>query len=73
VILRETSDQIAKQNGWRFHVDGIHLNRQGGLMLADVVQQFLDTPNTPRSGDVTQADAARDAVSPPTRLRGGAG
>jgi lysophospholipase L1-like esterase len=41
-VLRQTSDEIAKANGWRFHVDGVHLNRRGGMVLADLVQEFLD-------------------------------
>lgn len=41
-VLRESSDDISARNGWRFHVDGIHLNRRGGLILAEVVQRFLD-------------------------------
>ncbi|HXS85926.1 MAG TPA: hypothetical protein VN741_09850 [Mycobacterium sp.] len=38
-------DELAKRlsNGWQFHVDGIHLNTRGGRILAEVVQQFLDT------------------------------
>lgn len=42
-VLRRTSDQIAQKNGWRFHVDGVHLNRRGGLVLAELVQRFLDS------------------------------
>lgn len=42
-VLRRTSDEIAQANGWRFHVDGVHLNRRGGLILADLVQEFLDS------------------------------
>jgi lysophospholipase L1-like esterase len=57
VILRTSSDQIARQNGWRFHVDGIHLNGHGGLILAEVVQQFLD----------------RAVVTPPLRPQGDGG
>ena len=41
-MLRLSSDDIAARNGWRFHVDGIHLNRRSALILADVVQRFLD-------------------------------
>ena len=37
-------EQIAAANGWKFHVDGIHLNRRGGAMLMDLVQAFLDRP-----------------------------
>lgn len=41
-VLRRTSDEIAHMNGWRFHVDGVHLNRRGGVILADLVQEFLN-------------------------------
>jgi len=36
-------DQIAERNGWKFHIDGVHLNTRGGMILADVVQEFLDS------------------------------
>ena len=42
LILRRTSDEIARANGWQFHVDGVHLNRSGGMILAGLVQEFLD-------------------------------
>ena len=42
-ILRRTSDEIGRANGWQFHVDGVHLNRSGGMILADLVQEFLDS------------------------------
>jgi|SRR3984885_12942612 lysophospholipase L1-like esterase len=45
LILRRSFDQISEQNGWGFHVDGIHLNTKGGRILTDVVQQFLDSPS----------------------------
>ena len=41
-VLRRSGEEIARQNGWRFHVDGIHLNRRGGMILAGLVQVFLD-------------------------------
>ena len=41
-LLLGTLDEIAQRNGWRFHTDGIHLNRRGGMLLADLVQQFID-------------------------------
>ncbi|HEY3897111.1 MAG TPA: GDSL-type esterase/lipase family protein [Chthoniobacter sp.] len=41
-ILGMGVDQIARLNGWRFHIDGVHLNSSGGLILAGVVQEFLD-------------------------------
>jgi len=40
-IFRRGLDEVAKQNGWRFHVDGIHLNSRGGKILADLVQEFV--------------------------------
>ena len=42
-VLRKTSDEIGAANGWEFHVDGVHLNRRGGMILADLVQEFLDS------------------------------
>jgi len=42
MILRQSFDQIARSNGWQFHIDGIHLNTKGGRILTEVVQQFLD-------------------------------
>ena len=42
-VLRRSSDEIAQANGWRFHVDGVHLNRRGGMILANLVQEFLDS------------------------------
>ena len=42
-VLRKTSDEIGAANGWKFHVDGVHLNRRGGMVLAGLVQEFLDS------------------------------
>jgi lysophospholipase L1-like esterase len=42
-VLRLGLDQIAQRNGWRFHTDGIHLNSRGGMILADLVQDFIDS------------------------------
>jgi lysophospholipase L1-like esterase len=51
MILRRSFDEIAKTNGWEFHIDGIHLNTRGGSILTEVVQQFLDSPSwSPASG-----------------------
>lgn len=41
-ILHHTFDEIAEMNGWKYHVDGVHLNTRGGMILADAVQDFLD-------------------------------
>ena len=42
-ILHHSFDEISKMNDWKFHVDGVHLNTRGGMILADAVQEFLDT------------------------------
>ena len=44
MILRRNFDEISRINGWEFHIDGIHLNTRGGRILAEAVQQFLDSP-----------------------------
>jgi lysophospholipase L1-like esterase len=46
-VLRKTGDQIAEANGWKLHVDGVHLNTQGGHMLAESIQEVLDTDTVP--------------------------
>ncbi|HEX6553665.1 MAG TPA: GDSL-type esterase/lipase family protein [Ktedonobacteraceae bacterium] len=43
LVLRRSLDEIAQKNGWRFHTDGLHLNSRGGMILADLVQEFLDS------------------------------
>jgi lysophospholipase L1-like esterase len=43
-ILRRSFDEIARINGWEFHIDGVHLNTRGGRILAEAVQRFLDSP-----------------------------
>ena len=42
LVLRKTPDDIAQMNGWRFHTDGVHLNSRGGMIVADLVQEFID-------------------------------
>jgi lysophospholipase L1-like esterase len=41
-ILRYSFDKIAQLNGWQFHIDGVHLNTRGGMILVDLVQEFID-------------------------------
>jgi lysophospholipase L1-like esterase len=41
-VLGLTFDQIAEINGWKFHIDGIHLNTRGGMILVQVIQEYLD-------------------------------
>jgi lysophospholipase L1-like esterase len=43
MILRHSFDRISALNGWQFHIDGIHLNTNGGRILTEAVQQFLDS------------------------------
>jgi lysophospholipase L1-like esterase len=42
LVLGRSLDSVAAANGWRLHTDGIHLNRRGGLIVADLVQEFID-------------------------------
>jgi len=42
-VLHKSHDEIGQLNGWRFHRDGIHLNSRSGKLLADLVQEFLNT------------------------------
>ncbi len=42
LILGHSFDEIARMNGYQFHIDGVHLNTRGGEVLADLVQEFLD-------------------------------
>jgi len=44
-ILRRSFDEIARINGWEFHIDGVHLNTRGGRILTEAVQRFLDCPS----------------------------
>jgi lysophospholipase L1-like esterase len=41
LVLREDLNLVAAQNGWRWHTDGIHLNRNAGILVADRIQEFL--------------------------------
>lgn len=43
VLLRKSPDEVARVNGWQFHTDGVHLNRRSGLIVVDLVQEFLET------------------------------
>lgn len=43
MILRQGFDEISRRNGWQFHIDGIHLNTEGGRILTEAVQQFLSS------------------------------
>jgi lysophospholipase L1-like esterase len=41
LVLHQGLDEVGEQGGWRFHVDGVHLNSRGGKILADLVQAFV--------------------------------
>jgi lysophospholipase L1-like esterase len=41
VLHNRNLDEIGKQAGWQFHVDGVHLNSRGGRILADLAQEFV--------------------------------
>ncbi len=43
MVMRQSFDEISRSNGWQFHIDGIHLNTDGGRILTAGVQQFLDS------------------------------
>ena len=42
LALHKTPDEVAQLNGWLFHTDGIHLNSRGGMIAANLVQEFID-------------------------------
>jgi hypothetical protein len=42
LVLRKTPDEVAQPNGWQLHTDGVHLNSRGGMIVADLVQEFID-------------------------------
>jgi len=41
-LLGRSFDEISRRNGFRFNVDGVHLNSQGAVLLADVITEFLE-------------------------------
>jgi lysophospholipase L1-like esterase len=43
LVLHRDLYEIGEQDGWKYHVDGLHLNNRGGKILADLVQEFVDT------------------------------
>lgn len=42
LLLHNDLDEVRRQAGWKFHVDGLHLNSRSGKILADLVQEFID-------------------------------
>jgi lysophospholipase L1-like esterase len=49
LVLGKNLDEVAQMNGWRFHTDGVHLNSRGGIIVANVIQEFLDDCSRPES------------------------
>ena len=42
LALHKTPDEVGQLNGWRFHADGVHLNSRGGMIAANLIQEFID-------------------------------
>jgi lysophospholipase L1-like esterase len=42
LVLRKSPDEVTRINGWRFHTDGVHLNSRGGMIVAQLIQEFID-------------------------------
>ena len=42
LVLRKSVDDVARLNGWKFHTDGVHLNSRSGLIVAELVRQFVE-------------------------------
>ena len=42
LLLRKSPDEVSRMNGWDFHTDGIHLNSRGGLIIADLIERFIE-------------------------------
>jgi lysophospholipase L1-like esterase len=42
LVLGKSPDEVSRVNGWDFHTDGIHLNSRGGLIIADLVEKFIE-------------------------------
>jgi hypothetical protein len=49
LVLRMSPDEVGRLNGWKFHSDGIHLNRRGGMIAADLIQSHLDDSERPET------------------------
>jgi lysophospholipase L1-like esterase len=43
LVLRQSPDEVARIHGWSFHTDGVHLNSRSGLIVADLVQKFIES------------------------------
>jgi lysophospholipase L1-like esterase len=53
MVLRMSPDDVGRLNGWKFHSDGVHLNRRGGMIAAELIQSYLDgcEPLRPQAED----------------------
>lgn len=43
LVLGKSPDDVSRSNGWEFHTDAVHLNSRGGLLLADLVQIYIES------------------------------
>jgi lysophospholipase L1-like esterase len=43
LALRKSPDEVARMNGWQFHTDGVHMNSRSGMIVANLVQEFIDS------------------------------
>ncbi|MHA1637750.1 MAG: SGNH/GDSL hydrolase family protein [Candidatus Thorarchaeota archaeon] len=41
-LLHKDWDSISERNGFRFHIDYLHLNTEGARLIAELIQGFLD-------------------------------
>jgi lysophospholipase L1-like esterase len=44
LALRKSPDEVARMNDWQFHTDGVHMNSRSGMIVANLVQEFIDSP-----------------------------
>ncbi len=61
LVLRKSLDEVARINGWRFHTDGVHLNSVGGMIVADLIQKFIEIPPDQSVEPTPKAFASRRA------------
>lgn len=61
VVLGMSTDEVGRLNGWKFHSDGIHLNRRGGMIAVDLIQSYLDgrEPPVPPTAGFRDGEATR--------------
>ena len=43
LVLGKSPDEVSELHGWRYHTVGVHLNSRGGMIVADLIQEFIDS------------------------------